>query len=88
MFSFQPPLTPGSNSTNVTSGLNIAGMVIFSFGVGPPFIISVMIASLFCIFVWDPCEVHLKPCQKFLKPCDNFMNYVAKKVKERPRQKG
>ena len=81
MFLFQPPLTPGSNSTNVTTGLNTAGVVISSFGVGVPFIISVTIASLFFIFVCISCGVCLKPCVDFKK-------YVETKWWERPRKRG
>ena len=81
MFLFQPPLTPGSNSTNVTPGLLTAGVVISSFGVGVPFIISVIIASLFCIFVCTSCDV----C---LKPCEDFMFDFEEQWKKRPRKRG
>ena len=81
MFLFQLPLTPGSNSTNVTPGLRTAGVVISSFGVGVPFIISVIIASLFCVFVCTTCEV----C---LKPCEDFTDYVVTQWKKGPRKRG
>ena len=81
MFSFQPPLTPGSNSTSVTPGLKTAGVVISSFGVGVPFIISGITASLFCIFVCATCNITMKPCADFLE-------YVHEQWRTRPTKRG